>query len=488
MSRNYDLTGIAPQNVWKYFYEISQIPRNSGDKQRITDYLMDFCKKHGLKAHRDEAMNVVALVPATPGYEDLPSVILHSHVDMVCIKAEGVEHDFSKDPIRAYAEGDKVLAEGTTLGGDDGIGMAFMLALMEDTESPHPALECVFTTDEETDMNGGVALDYSQFKSKYYINIDGCGVAIGSAGELDFRVVFENARATMGQGMKTYRITVDGLLGGHGGLQAVLERANAIALLSRTLLSARTTLGLHIVSVKGGRPGGCMATAIPQTAEAVVAVPAEAGEALASLVQAKRVEFAKEYSKRDPGLTLTLEECACPEQTVMAPETEKNLMALLNLFPNGLCSTHQYFEDTLGSTANVGVLETRETEIEIAVTLRSTHDRRYYLYEKSVLLCDLLHMKTEIICDLPAWEVSVSDEFMALIKEIYPDYPPYILGGTGEIGFFATRIPNLNVVSLTPYMNNCHSVTEYLSISECKIFYDRMLEVLRRMKELPAPQ
>lgn len=134
---------------------------------------------------------MVALVPATPGYEDLPSVILHSHVDMVCIKAEGVEHDFSKDPIRAYAEGDKVLAEGTTLGGDDGIGMAFMLALMEDTESPHPALECVFTTDEETDMNGGVALDYSQFKSKYYINIDGCGVAIGSAG------VFQGAGSSL---------------------------------------------------------------------------------------------------------------------------------------------------------------------------------------------------------------------------------------------------------------------------------------------------
>lgn len=190
MARNYHLTGLEPASVWKNFYAISQIPRETGNPEGITSYLLDFCKAHGIEAYRDEAYNVIAPgARPTPGYENASPVILHSHSDMVCIKDEGVDHDFAKDPIRVYAEGDVVTAEGTTLGGDDGIGVAFMMAYMTDKQAKHPALECVFTADEETTMNGGIHLDYSQFKAKYYVNLDGFGFAVGSAGEIDARVL-----------------------------------------------------------------------------------------------------------------------------------------------------------------------------------------------------------------------------------------------------------------------------------------------------------
>lgn len=481
MARNYHLTGLEPASVWENFYAISQIPRETGNPEGITSYLLDFCKAHGIEAYRDEAYNVIARVPATPGYENASPVILHSHSDMVCIKDEGVDHDFAKDPIRVYAEGDVVTAEGTTLGGDDGIGVAFMMAYMTDKQTKHPALECVFTADEETTMNGGIHLDYSQFKAKYYVNLDGFGFAVGSAGEIDARVLMPRGHEPVRPGWQALCLKIEELHGGHSGNQALLERANAIILLDRLLLDLEEQSTFQLITAKGGREGGCMATAIAATASAIIAVPDT--KAAETVLAASAEKLKKEYSVREPNMSIAVSPCEV-ETDAMTDGDREMLLDLMTLLPDGLRSTHQTFEHTLGSTSNVGVLETRQDEVELAVTIRSTDTKRFYNYQQLKRLCARLGVKTELICELPEWEYSVSDEWMEMLRKMYPEYPPYYLGGTGEIGFFTTRIPCLNAVSLTPNAFNCHSTQEYLSIRECRYFYDKMAELLEKMKDM----
>ena len=435
----------------------------------------------GIEAYRDEAYNVIARVPATPGYENASPVILHSHSDMVCIKDEGVDHDFAKDPIRVYAEGDVVTAEGTTLGGDDGIGVAFMMAYMTDKQAKHPALECVFTADEETTMNGGIHLDYSQFKAKYYVNLDGFGFAVGSAGEIDARVLMPRGHEPVRPGWQALCLKIEGLHGGHSGNQALLERANAIILLDRLLLDLEEQSTFQLITAKGGREGGCMATAIAATASAIIAVPDT--KAAETVLAASAEKLKKEYSVREPNMSIAVSPCEV-ETDAMTDGDREMLLDLMTLLPDGLRSTHQTFEHTLGSTSNVGVLETRQDEVELAVTIRSTDTKRFYNYQQLKRLCARLGVKTELICELPEWEYSVSDEWMEMLRKMYPEYPPYYLGGTGEIGFFTTRIPGLNAVSLTPNAFNCHSTQEYLSIRECRYFYDKMAELLEKMKDM----
>ena len=435
----------------------------------------------GIEAYRDEAYNVIARVPATPGYENASPVILHSHSDMVCIKDEGADHDFAKDPIRVYAEGDVVTAEGTTLGGDDGIGVAFMMAYMTDKQTKHPALECVFTADEETTMNGGIHLDYSQFKAKYYVNLDGFGFAVGSAGEIDARVLMPRGHEPVRPGWQALCLKIEGLHGGHSGNQALLERANAIILLDRLLLDLEEQSTFQLITAKGGREGGCMATAIAATASAIIAVPDT--KAAETVLATSAEKLKKEYSVREPNMSIAVSPCEV-ETDAMTDGDREMLLDLMTLLPDGLRSTHQTFEHTLGSTSNVGVLETRQDEVELAVTIRSTDTKRFYNYQQLKRLCARLGVKTELICELPEWEYSVSDEWMEMLRKMYPEYPPYYLGGTGEIGFFTTRIPGLNAVSLTPNAFNCHSTQEYLSIRECRYFYDKMVELLEKMKDM----
>ena len=435
----------------------------------------------GIEAYRDEAYNVIARVPATPGYENASPVILHSHSDMVCIKDKGVDHDFAKDPIRVYAEGDVVTAEGTTLGGDDGIGVAFMMAYMSDKQTKHPALECVFTADEETTMNGGIHLDYSQFKAKYYVNLDGFGFAVGSAGEIDARVLMPRGHEPVRPGWQALCLKIERLHGGHSGNQALLERTNAIILLDRLLLDLEEQSTFQLITAKGGREGGCMATAIAATASAIIAVPDT--KAAETVLAASAEKLKKEYSVREPNMSIAVSPCEV-ETDAMTDGDREMLLDLMTLLPDGLRSTHQTFEHTLGSTSNVGVLETRQDEVELAVTIRSTDTKRFYNYQQLKRLCARLGVKTELICELPEWEYSVSDEWMEMLRKMYPEYPPYYLGGTGEIGFFTTRIPGLNAVSLTPNAFNCHSTQEYLSIRECRYFYDKMVELLEKMKDM----
>ena len=435
----------------------------------------------GIEAYRDEAYNVIARVPATPGYENASPVILHSHSDMVCIKDKGVDHDFAKDPIRVYAEGDVVTAEGTTLGGDDGIGVAFMMAYMSDKQTKHPALECVFTADEETTMNGGIHLDYSQFKAKYYVNLDGFGFAVGSAGEIDARVLMPRGHEPVRPGWQALCLKIERLHGGHSGNQALLERTNAIILLDRLLLDLEEQSTFQLITAKGGREGGCMATAIAATASAIIAVPDT--KAAETVLAASAEKLKKEYSVREPNMSIAVSPCEV-ETDAMTDGDREMLLDLMTLLPDGLRSTHQTFEHTLGSTSNVGVLETRQDEVELAVTIRSTDTKRFYNYQQLKRLCARLGVKTELICELPEWEYSVSDEWMEMLRKMYPEYPPYYLGGTGEIGFFTTRIPGLNAVSLTPNAFNCHSTQEYLSIRECRYFYDKMAELLEKMKDM----
>ena len=281
--------------------------------------------------------------------------------------------------------------------------------------------------------------------------------------------------------VQLFRLRVRLLHGGHSGNQALLERANAIILLDRLLLDLEEQSTFQLITAKGGREGGCMATAIAATASAIIAVPDT--KAAETVLAASAEKLKKEYSVREPNMSIAVSPCEV-ETDAMTDGDREMLLDLMTLLPDGLRSTHQTFEHTLGSTSNVGVLETRQDEVELAVTIRSTDTKRFYNYQQLKRLCARLGVKTELICELPEWEYSVSDEWMEMLRKMYPEYPPYYLGGTGEIGFFTTRIPGLNAVSLTPNAFNCHSTQEYLSIRECRYFYDKMVELLEKMKDM----
>ena len=246
--------GKEPQDVLKKFYDISQIPRVPGDMKQISDYMVEWAKGLGLEVVQDKTYNVLVRKPASKGMEGRPTVILQSHLDMVCEKDPGVEHDFSKDPLQLRViNGNKLMATGTTLGADDGVGVAQTMAILEDNTLIHPAIEALFTIDEETDMKGAWNFDCSQLKGKTLINLDSCARMIAGSGELEYKMRFPKKTEKIKAGSRLVKITIGGLIGGHTGQNSMLERGNAIMMVNRSLLELEKELEYQLGYMQGGR-------------------------------------------------------------------------------------------------------------------------------------------------------------------------------------------------------------------------------------------
>ncbi len=486
-----EIAGRMPEKVFQYFKAISRIPRGSGNTKAVSDYCMAFAKERGLVCRQDEACNVVIIKEASPGYGEAPTVMLQGHLDMVCAKDPSVSHDFEKDPLKLVLDGDYIRAEGTTLGADNGIAVAYALAVLDSDDLPHPRLECVFTSDEETGMVGANALDMSGFQASFLLNLDSdnegvfqVGCAGGIRCNLAVPMSWERRRGV------PVRIWLHGLSGGHSGVDIGLGRGNAVLLTARILDELLRAAGDQ-VSVCGMR-GGTQDNVIPS--DCVLDIMADAGglETVREAAASMEAVFRKEYPVTDPGLKL---EVSCGEEaqegTALTARSAAALRAFLLNAPNGVQAMNQQLPGQVKTSLNLGIFKLEQNgSVSASFLIRSDlHTEKQALCRRLETYADYFGGAYGTAGDYPEWEYVPQSPLRELLCQVYREQygseakMETIHGGV-ECGLFAAGIPGLDAVSMGPQMEGIHTSRERLSISSVNRFWNFLTEVLRRMNQM----
>ena len=479
------LDQLEPRAVFSYFETICGIPHGSGNTGPIADYLVKFAKDRGLAWYRDAANNVVLTKPASPGYEAADTVILQAHTDMVCEKAPGVEFDFAKDAIRPIVEGDTLRADGTTLGADDGISVAMILALLDDPELKHPKIEALLTTDEEIGMLGAFAFDCSHLTGHKFINLDSeyegvlmCSCAGGANAYSTIPVQREDAE------LQLVELTVSGLASGHSGVEIHKGRANANVLMGRLLGALGEKLPYRLVKLEGGS----RETAIAATAAAVIGVAVGCADTAAEIAESCGAVFAKEYAATEPGLTVIAKALAAETASALTAESTALVARVLLALPDGVQAMSMDMPGLVQTSLNFGVLKLREAELYCANTVRSSMTtQKLWILDKVRSITALAGGTTEVTGSYPGWSYNphsvVKDTILAVYKDLFGKEATVDAVHAGiECGLFADSIPNLDCVSIGPEMADVHTPREHLSISSTARTYALLREVLARSK------
>ena len=478
------LEDLQPSGVFHYFEELAQIPRCSGNEQQVSDYLVGFAKHRGLEVFQDTALNVIIKKPGTAGYEDSPAVIIQGHMDMVGEKSKGSRHDFSKDPIPLKIEGDLVRADGTTLGADNGIAVAYGLAILDSADLPHPPLELLVTTSEETGMNGAHALKADHLTGKTLLNIDAEeeGVLfVSCAGGVDlvceFDTHWENAASA------ALLIEVSGLKGGHSGLEIVKQRANAIKLLGRLLDAAREAGEFGIAAVSGGSKSN----AIAREAQATVTAQAPVLKKIAAIVKRLSADLKAESAVADPDMRVVAASADKVERRLDAAATKK-LIDFLVVAPNGVQSMSQDLEGLVESSLNLGVLEQSGESVKLTVSVRSCVDSiREDLTRRVEALADLVGAESARTGEYPAWQYEADSKIRDLCVSVYKDVAgrdPQIqaIHAGLECGLLKEKLPQTDMISFGPNLYSVHTPEENLSISSVATTWEFLTKILARSR------
>jgi len=431
------LEDLEPREVFRYFEELTQIPRCSGNEKQASDYLVDFARQRKLEAFQDKALNVIIKKPGTAGYEDAPAVIIQAHMDMVCEKSKGSRHDPSKDPLPLKIEGDLVRADGTTLGADNGIAVAYGLAILDSADLPHPPLELLVTTSEETGMNGAHALKADHLAGKTLLNIDAEdeGVLfVSCAGGVDLVCEFDTHWEKAASG--ALLIEVSGLKGGHSGLEIIQQRANAIKLLGRTLDAARQAGKFRIAALSGGSKSN----AIAREAQATVTADASALKKIKAIVNRLSRDLKTESAAVDPDIRVAAASGNKVARQLDSASTEK-LIDFLVIAPNGVQSMSQDLEGLVESSLNLGVLEQSGESIKMTISVRSCVDSiREDLARRVEALAGLVGAKTARTGKYPAWQYEADSKIRDLCVSVYKDVSGRDWSCPGSVDSSALRI------------------------------------------------
>ena len=477
------LQNTEPKEVFKWFYEISQVPRGSGNERAISDFLVKFAKDRNLEVHQDKAMNVIIKKPGTAGYEKSPTVIIQGHMDMVCEKDASSNHDFLKDPIKFVVKGEMLYADKTTLGGDDGIAVAYALTVLDSKDIPHPPLEVLITTEEETGMGGAMALTDEHLQGTRLLNIDSEeeGVFLVScAGGANIHVFFDiKKEAAKGKFLK---ITVGGLLGGHSGIEINKQRANSIKLLGRILYNIKQNEKINIVEISGGSKHN----AIAKDAHAVIA--AENTEAVLKIVEKMTADFKNEYRAVDKLLTVTANETQNPSGQMFTKELTLNLIDFMASIPNGVQYMSMEIHGLVQTSLNNGVLEEIDGRIKFTTSVRSS--------VKSALdeIVDILRIQAERCgaefkkaSEYPAWEYSpdspVRDAAVNVYKKLNNKEPLITAIHAGlECGLLKKTLPKVDAISFGPNLYDVHTPNEHMEIASVERVWKFLLAYLAELK------
>ena len=477
---------LKPKKVFAYFEDICQIPHGSRNTKAISDYCVSFAKDHNLKYIQDEDNNVVIFKDASAGYEASEPIIIQGHLDMVCEKESGVYIDFEKDGLRLYVDGDFLKAEGTTLGGDDGIAVAYALAILDDDSLEHPPLEIVFTVDEEIGMLGAESMDLSMLKGRKLLNIDSDeeGIFLTScAGGLQAECKLAVSRIET-EGIQ-YEIKVGGLQGGHSGSEINKERGNAIWLLGRVLDALSKDIPFAIESMEGGLKDN----AIPRDAKAVILLESEdAGKDLCDNLQDLEQRLRKEFQSSDPNITISCQKIQEGKSFVLHGSTASKILFFLRMMPNGIQHMSMDIEGLVETSLNAGIMRLTEDTFSVCFAVRSSvTSRKMEVADRLTFLTEFLGGEITIAGDYPAWEYkadSVMRERMAeTYRDLFGEEPKIEAIHAGlECGLFSGKLPGLDCISFGPNNYDIHTPKERLSISSTEKIWKLLVEFLKRMK------
>ena len=478
-----ELSQLSPQPLWDIFAKICSIPHPSYHEEQLAEHIMGWAKEKGLHAERDQVGNILIRKPATAGMENRKPVVLQAHLDMVPQKNNDNVHDFTKDPIQLYIDGEWVKARGTTLGADNGIGMASALAVLADDSVEHGPLEVLLTMTEEAGMDGAFGLQANWLQADILINTDSeeeGEIYMGCAGGIDFISTLPLSREAIPAGFETFKLTLKGLKGGHSGGDIHLGLGNANKLLARFLAGHAAELDLRLVDFNGGT----LRNAIPREAFATVAVPASKADELKNLSSVYLEILKNELSAKDKNLTVVLESVTT-DKAALTAQSRDTFVQLLNATPNGVIRNSDVAKGVVETSLNVGVVTMGDDSAEIICLIRSLIDSgKEYVVSMLESLGTLAGAKTSAKGSYPGWQPDASSPVMALVRETYQrlfNSTPNIqvIHAGLECGLFKKPYPDMDMVSIGPTITGPHSPDEQVHIESVGHYWTLLTELLK---------
>lgn len=482
------LVNLHPGSVFKYFEEISQIPRGSGNERQVSDYLVGVGNSLGLEVIQDSALNVIIKKPGTPGYENAPTTILQGHMDMVCEKNKDTVHDFEKDPIRLRIDGDYIYATGTTLGADNGIAIAYALAILASNDIPHPPLEVFITTDEETGMGGAMTVNPRHLSGKILINLDSeeegyllVSCAGGIRNKISLQIQWEEPK----ENLAFLEIRVRGLKGGHSGMEINQERGNSNKIMGRILMSLLQTIDFRLASLSGGSKNN----AIPREHDARILVEKSKIELVKERIELWNKTLKNEFKTADSGARVEFEVLDDKCDKVFSKHSTEKAVKLLYLIPNGVNTMSVDIEGLVESSTNLGVVTTTDTFVEYDSAARSSvGSLKEELIVRTRSIAELLGAELSTSGNYPEWQYNPNSKIRTICQKVYKemtgeDAKILAIHAGLECGLFTERLgSDVDMISFGPNMYDVHTPNEHLSISSVKNVWDFLLNVLKELK------
>ena len=480
------LENIEPKDVLKYFEDISKIPRASKEEKQISDYLLNFAKTLNLEVVQDENLNIYMRKKATPGYENGKTVILQGHMDMVCEKNEGTIHDFKKDPLKLRVIDGKIYATDTTLGADNGIAVAYIMALMASKDIPHPEIEALITVDEETSMNGAKTFDPSFFRGKYLINIDSTydsKLLVSCSGGLRASVTKKvNHEEIQGE---IVTIKVRGLKGGHSGIDINKERGNANKILGRILINIeKNYTNINIVSLSGGAKDN----AIPREADCQIAVDSSDVDNIILAVKSVEEVIKKELECEEEFNVIVSKNDKPLKNNMITVKDSKDLIDLMYLIPNGVKTQSMAIKDLVITSNNFGVIEYDGDTVIFKNAIRSSIDSAKYNVVREIdILSRAFRAVTKESASYPGWEYDKNSEIREIAQRVYKkmfndEMEVYAIHAGVECGLIKEKLPHLDMVSFGPIIKDNHTPGEWVSIGSTKKVWEFLKAILSDIK------
>lgn len=479
-----EIKNLQPQAIWKNFYLLTQVPRPSGHLAKIQKFLLDWAAEKGVEARQDEAGNILMYKPATPGMEDCKVVTLQGHMDMVPQKAADSAHDFENDPIETYIDGDWVRAKGTTLGADDGMAVATIMAIMEDDSIKHGPLEGFITADEETTMYGVNHMKADTLKGEILLNLDNeteGEMIVGSAGGVNLTASTQYQEVPADASDAALRVKLGGLLGGHSGLEINEGRGNANKMMARLVQDAIANFEAYLAGWRGGN----MRNAISREAEVVLTLPKENVGALCEAVGEWRQTFTDEYGAVETGLELTCEEVPLPEK-IVPEELQDNLVNALCACHNGVFRFIPEVPAIVETSSNLAIVEIGGGRVMFKVLIRSSRDSmRECLAETLESAFAMAGMKVELDGDYPAWQPNPKSEIVELMKNVYRELfgeenRVQVIHAGLECGVIGAHKPGMDMVSFGPTLRSPHTPNERCFVPSVDKYWRFVLTTLER--------
>jgi len=482
------LKNLNSFKAFKYFKEMNEIPRGSGNEKAISDFLVNFAKEHNLKVIQDDVLNIIIKKPGTQGYENAPNIILQGHMDMVCEKELDSKHDFLKDPIEFIVEGDILRANGTTLGADDGIAVAMSLAVLASENISHPPIELLVTTSEEIGMVGAEALDPKNLEGRILINIDSeeegkllVSCAGGVREKIKLPITWEDADKSF----INCAIRIRGLKGGHSGMEINKERGNANKIMGRFLIDLKSVIDFKINSISGGAKNN----AIPRNADAIILFRENDKKIVTEKLSEWNSIFKNELNTIDPGVNLDIEILEGKVSKIFSDETATKALQVLFLIPNGVQTMSMAIKGLVQSSTNIGVLTTEDDYVVFDSAIRSSvKSLKKVICDETIVLAEMVGATIEFESDYPEWQYDPNSKIKTICEKVYnklygkmPEIEAIHAGL--ECGLFSEKFGgNIDQISFGPNMYDVHTSSEHLSISSTDRMWNYLLAVLKEIK------